>query len=474
VAVETRDRVTVRKRKRSRGRASLVSAAGSRWHAVRERYKWWQITLFLVGALSAVSIISALFFAVGDKPSRIYTEREVPPVDSAQFATALAGLVGAPVEHGGHITILNNGDEFFPDLLKSIRNAKHSINFSVYIWKDGEVSDAVLPALIERQRHGVKVRVLLDGLGAIATSDKDFEPLVKAGGIVQKFRTPKFGKLTRFHRRNHRRSIVIDGEVGYTGGMAVSDVWLGHAQDEDHWRDLMFKLTGQPAQSLQSAFVDTWSSSSGELLVGPEIYPSAVGAGGGVGAGVAAAGGLDRFVHLANSPADDDQSMSYFFLLPIFSARHSIHLTTPYFIPDKHLLNALVEKAKAGVDVTLLVPGPHTDNWITRASAQARYQALLEAGAKIYEYEPTFVHAKYLVIDGMWSVIGSPNLNFRSRQLDEENAFGVFDPALAGQLGGIFEKDLRKAKRIDLQQWLRRNPMQHMFETFSRVLDQQS
>ena len=468
MAVETQGRVGVGKRKRGRGRTSLVSAAGSRWKAVRERYKWWQITLFVIGVVSAVSILSALFFAVGDKPSRIYTDTEAPPVNSREFATALGALVGAPVDHGGQITILNNGDEFFPDLLQSIRNARHSINFSVYIWKDGEVSDEVLPALIERQTHGVKVRVLLDGLGAIAASDKNFEPLVRAGGTVQRFRTPKFGKLTRFHRRNHRRSIVIDGEVGYTGGMAVSDIWLGHAQDKDHWRDLMFKLTGPPARSLQSAFVDAWSGSSGELLVGPEIFPVTG------GAAATAGGGVERFVHLANSPADDDQSMAYFFLLPIFSARQSIHLVTPYFIPDKHLLNALVEKAKAGVDVTLLLPGPHTDNWITRASAQARYQALLEAGAKIYEYEPTFVHAKYVVVDGMWSIVGSPNLNFRSRQLDEENAFGVYDPALAGQLGAIFKKDLQKAKRVDLKQWLRRNPMQHMFETFSRVLDQQS
>jgi cardiolipin synthase len=468
MAVETHDRVGVRKRKRSRGRTSLVSAAGSRWNAVRERYTWWQITLFIVGVVSAVSVIGALFFAVGDKPSRIYTDREVPPVNSLEFSTALGGLIDAPIEHGGHITILNNGDEFFPDLLQSIRNAKHSINFSVYIWKNGEVSDAVLAALIERQTHGVKVRVLLDGLGAVAASGKDFEPLVKAGGVVQKFRTPKFGKLTRFHRRNHRRSIVIDGEVGYTGGMAVSDVWRGHAQDKDHWHDMMFKLTGPPARSLQAAFVDTWSSSSGELLVGPEIYPVSA------GASSASGGGLERFIHLANSPADDDQSMAYFFLLPIFSARQSIRVTTPYYIPDKHLQNALVEKAKAGVDVTLLVPGPHTDNWVTRASGQARYQQLLEAGVKIYEYQPTFVHAKYVVIDGMWSIIGSPNLNFRSRQLDEENAFGVLDPALAAQLGAIFGKDLQKAKKIDIEQWRRRNPMQHMFETFSRVVDQQS
>jgi cardiolipin synthase len=166
--------------------------------------------------------------------------------------------------------------------------------------------------------------------------------------------------------------------------------------------------------------------------------------------------------------------MAYFFLLPIFSARHSIRMTTPYFIPDKYLLKALVDKAKAGVDITLLVPGPHTDNWVTRASAQARYQPLLEAGVKIHEYQPTFTHAKYIVIDGMWSIIGSPNLNYRSRQLDEENAFGVLDPALAAQLGAIFATDLQKAKPINLEEWRRRNPMQHMFETFSRVLDQQS
>jgi cardiolipin synthase len=465
MAVETHGRIRTKKRRRSRAPGSLWTNAATRWGKIRERYKWWQITLFFIGAVSAVSIVSALFFAVGDKPSRITTDREVPPVDSLQFATALGGLVDAPVEHGGSLSILNNGDEFFPDLLQSIRNAKRSINFSVYIWKAGQVSDQVLPALIERQQHGVQVRILLDGLGAFSADGDDFKPLVKAGGLVQKFRTPKFGKLTRFHRRNHRRSIVIDGEIGYTGGMAVSDVWLGHAQDPDHWRDLMFKVTGPLARSLQAAFVDTWVSSSGEILVGPDIYPVTAGFSG---------GGVERFIHLANSPADDDQSMAYFFLLPIFGARTSIHVTTPYFIPDSYLIDALMKKAKAGVDVTLLVPGPHTDNWVTRASAQGRYEPLLEAGVKIHEYQPTFTHAKYVVIDGKWSVLGSPNLNFRSRQLDEENAIGILDAGLGSQLEAIFRQDLKKAKRINLDEWRKRNPMQHMFETFSRVLDQQS
>ena len=309
------------------------------------------------------------------------------------------------------------------------------------------------------------MRVLLDGLGSIKVPDEDFEALKAAGGKVQKFRAPRFGKLTRFHRRNHRRSIVIDGEIGFTGGMAVSDIWLGHAQDEDHWRDIMFRVTGPLARSLQTAFVDLWVSASGELLTDPKNYPVPA---------PASMPGIERFVHLASSPADDDQSMAYFFLLPIFAARESIYLAAPYFIPDNHLQSALVEKAKSGVDVRLLLPGPNTDNWITRASAQHRYQELLVAGAKIYEYQPTFMHAKYGVIDGQWAIIGSPNLNSRSRHLDEENALGIYDEAFSSTLKATFFKDLERSVLIDVEEWRRRNPLQKFFETISRILDQQS
>jgi cardiolipin synthase len=437
----------------------------SSWQAVRRRYKWWQLTLFLIGAVSALSIFGALFFAVGNMPERVYTDAPPPPVDSPHFATALATIVGAPVEDGGTITELNNGDEFVPALLDAVAKAERTVNIAVYIWSEGEFSDALLAALTQKQREGVTVRILLDGLGSIRVPDEDFEPLVAAGGKVQKFRTAKFGKLTRFHRRNHRRSIVIDGEVGFTGGMAISDVWLGHAQDKEHWRDIMFKVTGPMARSLQSAFVDLWVSSSGELLIDPKNYPVPA---------PATAPGVERFVHLASSPADDDQSMAYFILLPIFAARESVYFAAPYYVPDEHLQQALVNKAKAGIDVRLLLPGPHTDNWIVRASAQARYQELLEAGVKVYEYEPTFMHAKYGVIDGKWAVIGSPNLNSRSRELDEENALGVYDEEFATKLTTTFLKDLERSRQIQLEEWRRRNPLQKAFETFSRILDQQS
>jgi cardiolipin synthase A/B len=443
----------------------LTHGIGARWHAVRRRYKWWQLTLFVIGVIAAVSVFSALFFAVGDKPARIYTDSAPPPVDSPHFATALGTIAGAPVERGGTITTLNNGDEFVPALLEAIAGAERTINFAVYIWSEGAFSDQLLAALEKKQREGVAVRVLLDGLGSIKVPDAEFEALVAAGGKVQKFRTPRFGKLTRFHRRNHRRSIVIDGEIGFTGGMAVSDIWLGHAQDENHWRDIMFRVTGPLARSLQTAFVDLWVSSSGELLIDPKNYPVAA---------PAAVPGIGRFVHLASSPTDDDQSMAYFFLLPILAARESVYLAAPYFIPDNHLQSALVEKAKHGVDVRLLLPGSHTDNWITRASAQARYQELLEAGAKIYEYQPTFMHAKYGVIDGTWAIIGSPNLNSRSRQLDEENALGIDDETFGASLKATFFKDLERSTQVDLEKWRRRNPLLKFFETISRTLDQQS
>ena len=249
------------------------------------------------------------------RQARAHLYRCAPPsVDSPDFATALGAIVGAPVEGGGTVQILNNGDEFVPALLESIDQAQRTINFTVYIWSEGTFSDQLLRALEKKQREGVEVRVLLDGLGSLKVPDEDFEPLIAAGGKVQKFRTPKFGKLTRFHRRNHRRSIVIDGDVGFTGGMAVSDIWLGHAQDPEHWRDLMFKVTGPMARSLQTAFVDLWVSSSGELLIDPKHYPVPANA---------STPGVERFIHLANSPADDDQSMAYFFLLPILAARES-------------------------------------------------------------------------------------------------------------------------------------------------------
>lgn len=423
---------------------------------------WWETTVLIVGTVTVLMVIAVLVFGVNAKPRVVTLSGEIGAVDSPVFLSAVSRLVGAPVETGGTITPLNNGDEFFPALLARIRAARASINFSVFMWRDGEVSARVLEALIERQQHGVEVRVLLDGLASIGASDPRFDDLEEAGGRVATFRTPKLGSWTRLHRRNHRRAIVIDGEIGFTGGMAVKDTWLGHAQDGDHWRDLMFEITGPMAASLQSAFADVWAGTTGELLAGPKQYPPV------------AVAPAPRFIHLVNSPADDDQSMAYFYLTAVLAARQRLAIATPYFIPDAPMMRALEDRARAGVSIRLLLPGPETDNPWGRLSTQRHYRRLMEAGVEIWEYQPTFLHSKFLVADGVWSIVGSPNLNSRSRQLDEENAFGILDRALAQRLGAIFDADLAKSKRIQPGEWRARNPLVRLFQWLAMITDQQS
>jgi cardiolipin synthase len=449
------------------GGTALGESASRTVDRVRQSVKahpWWYTALVVIGFVAVVTAVSVLFLGVSNAPDEIVTSEPVAPVRSIEFAAALSRLVGAPVERGGTIEILNNGD-FLPALLETIDQAQSSINFSVYIWEDGSFSDQLFDALVRKQKQGVEVRVLLDGLGGRKAPEERIDELREAGGRVEKFRTPKWGTWTRFHRRNHRRAIVIDGDVGFTGGMAVGDQWLGHAEDPDHWRDMMFKLTGPLANSLQGAFVDQWAGSAGELLVGAGMYPRA---------STTSTSGVERFIHHINSPADDDHSMAHFFLLSIRAARSRVWISTPYFIPDDPLKQALIESARAGVDVRLLLPGTHIDNKTVRFSAHNHYDELLEAGVKIYEYLPTFSHAKYVVFDGDWSIIGSANLNSRSRRLDEENVFGILDRPLGAELERLFAADLGKSEAITLDAWRKRNPFFRVLEGFSRILDHQS
>lgn len=275
---------------------------------------------------------------------------------------------------------------------------------------------------------------------------------------------PRFGEFTRVHRRNHRRAIVIDGQVGFTGGMAIGDKWLGNARNPDEWRDMMFRLTGPLAKSLQAAFVHSWAVSSGEILVGPEVFPTEP----------AREPGVDRFIHHVHSPADDDQSMAYFFLLSVLAAQERLYIAMPYFTPDPPLRDALRQRAEAGVDVRLLLPGPHAEPALTRWNSQNHYDAALEAGVRIFEYGPTFMHSKFVVVDGRWSVIGSPNLNTRSRQLDEENAFGILDAGLARRLEAELLRDLHRSREIHLDDWRRRGPLLRLVQFASRAFDRQS
>jgi cardiolipin synthase A/B len=448
----------------------------------------WLSFFAVIGFLSFSAGIISLFFALGRRPKRIWAT-STPPVDSAEFLESITGVVNSPLQKGGTATLLDNGDAYIPAILDAIRGARHHVNFMVYIWEPGELSDRLIEAMLERARAGVEIRILLDAVGALRGPRDDFQRLEEAGGKIARFRRFVPGKLTRFHKRNHRRAIVIDGEIGFTGGAAVADKWLGDAQDPDHWRDSMVRVTGTVAADLQSAFAELWSNVTGEIMVGAPYYPSrqrrlggtggaADGDGGGVETSAQAGGPTDgkaseeadegesvRYhTNLISAPSSEEHPLRLFFMLSFMAARERLYIATPYFVPDKHTRQLVEEKAKAGVDVRILMPNEHTDAKPIRYAAHSYYEELLEGGVRIFEYQPTMMHNKFAVIDGLWSIVGSANMDIRSKELNNENVIGILDPGFGRELEESFLRDLERSAEIRLEEWRGRGLWQRFLE----------
>ncbi|MBR9991340.1 MAG: hypothetical protein KFH98_16370 [Gemmatimonadetes bacterium] len=424
---------------------------------------WWLLLFAGVGLLAILGGIVTLFFSLGRRPNRMWTD-EVEPVQSDDFIGSLAALLNVPLRRGGTAKLLNNGDEYFPVILDAIRAAEHSVHVMVYIWEAGKMSDEFISTMIEKRRSGVQVRVLLDSFGAMRAPDDDFEKLADAGGRVEKFRPLVPGKLLRFHLRNHRRAIVIDGRVAFTGGAAVADKWMGSARTEEEWRDTMVRVDGSIAHNLQSAFCELWAFSTGEVLTGEDVFP----------------GDLEdvsdsdvKSCGIISSPSSEEHPLRLFFFLSFLAARERLWITTPYFVPDKHTRLVVARRARAGVDVRILMPNEHTDAMPIRQASHSYYQELLNAGVRIYEYQPTMMHTKGVVIDGTWSVVGSANMDIRSKELNEENVLGIRDTDLAGQMERAFLHDIENAKEIDRVQWRRRGIGKRIFERFCVLFAEQ-
>lgn len=440
--------------------AVCCKAVGACW----TRYSGWEFALLGIGWASFVSLIVILLLPIGKGPLLTARVSAIPPAASPAFLKTLSHHMAVPIDNGQTVETLTNGNEFVTSLLRDIDEAKHSINFMVYIWEDGNFSNMVLAHLERRQRQGVEVRVLLDAYGAKHAPSGKFKRLEQAGAKVATFRalTPLPWHLLRNTKRNHRRSIVVDGATGYTGGIAVADSWLGEARTPKEWHDYMFRMKGTMAARLQGSFAESWARTTGEVLLGDKFYPSSD-----------VPEGAIPYVTLSTSPTPDLYEAESFFFLSILAARRSIHVETPYFLPDATIRDVLKQKAKAGVDVTLVLPNHHTDQKSVRWAGQRIFTELMEAGVKIYEYQPTFIHAKLLIIDGAWSVIGTANWDNRSRKINDEVIFGIADPAFAGFLENKFSTDLRKSNRIELETWRRRGPLQRILEIASQTLVQQ-
>jgi cardiolipin synthase len=381
-------------------------------------------------------------------------------VADAAFIPTIEAYTIAPVGGGNTVEVLLNGDQIFPAQLAAIRSARETITYAQYFYVEGPIGHEIAEALADRCRAGVRAHILLDGFGTSQMPAEYRETMTRAGCQVATFRPLSPLSLLavvgfgRANKRNHRRILVVDGRVGFTGGSGISPKWAGDGRTEGHWRDTDVRVEGPVVASLQGAFVENWLDATNNVLGGESYFPRP-----------SRPGAVSAQV-VRSSPAGGSFSMYTMFLLAVSSARRSIYVTNPYFLPDERLTRALIEAPRRGVRVVVLLPGA-IDNNIVRQASRSKFGDLLEAGIEIYEYQAGLLHAKVMTIDGIWATIGSTNLDTRSFALNEELNAVVYHTAVVGQLERVFEEDLRYSRRIEYQQWRGRGFFNQLLEVLS-------
>jgi len=389
---------------------------------------------------------------------------ELPTLDIKQpaFAATLGAYTGTTVVGGNRVEILLNGEEIFPAKVTVIRKARRTINYAQYVFEDGEPAREITEALAERCRAGVKVNVLLDAVGALAMPSQFREEMTNAGCRVESYRPLSPFAMDRVNYRNHRRILVVDGLVGVTGGSGISGKWSGNGRQEGHWRDTDVLLEGPVVEQLQGAFAENWLETTGVAIGGPEYFPRRR---------LEVKGAVDAQV-VRSSPAGGSTSMYTMFLLALASAQHTIHITNPYFVPDDKMIDTLIGAAKRGVQVTLIIPGAIDHNLVRQAS-RSEFGRLLKNDIEIYEYRPALLHAKTMVVDGIWATVGSTNLDRRSFALNEELNVAIYDPETAQRLERIFEQDRGNSRRVMYKDWKNRGLASRFLEFLALPLKEQ-
>ncbi|WP_214401388.1 phospholipase D-like domain-containing protein [Pseudonocardia lacus] len=363
-------------------------------------------------------------------------------VGSEAFLYAAEALTGAPISSGNDLELLINGDRIFPVFLDTIERARRSINLLTFVYWRGDIAHEVADRLSRRARDGVEVNVLLDAFGTAKMDSRLVRDMIDAGVHVARFRPLKPYAVARVNHRTHRKILVADGQVGMIGGVGIAEEWTGDAQDPDHWRDTHVRVRGPIVRGLQGAFAENWLEATGDVLVGEDYLPE-----------LPDADGAGPMQLVRSSAGVGDTDAEALFYLAIACASESIELTTAYFAPRPAFVEALVEAAERGVDVRLLVPGRHMDKPPVRIAGRAVYKSLLDAGVRVWEYGPTMLHAKTLVVDGAWSTVGSVNFDNRSFQLNDEATLCVQSESFAADLSAQFEKDLAVSDEITAEGW---------------------
>lgn len=371
------------------------------------------------------------------------------------FADTLGPLLGAEFTSGNRVDLLANGDEFFPAMLADIARAQHTITLESYIWSSGEISNRFIAALTERAHQGIKVHLLVDGMGALKFADADQHRLLDAGvEFVMYGREHWYEIKPNINHRTHRKLLIIDGRVGYTGGVCVDDLWLGNATARDHWRETQLRAEGPVVRQMQSVFNSNWVQTTGRLLVGPDYFP----------AGESPRPG-SRAQCYKSGPREDPENARMSYLLAIASARKSIRISHAYFVPDDLAMEMLLAARQRGVRVEVVIPA-HNDSRFGRAASRSRWGRLLEAGVEFHRYEPAMYHCKIMIVDDIFLTIGSVNFDNRSFGINDEVNVNVLDPGVARAGRRMFEDDIRHSSPLTLEEFRDRPGWEKLTDQF--------
>jgi cardiolipin synthase len=382
-------------------------------------------------------------------------------VADPQFQRSMNVMLGPSLLPGNRVQALVNGDQIFPAMLEAIRAARHTFTLETYIYWRGRIGEAFTEALAERARAGVQVHFMYDSLGSGKIDDSYVQRMRDAGVHVRAYNPPRWNTLARLNNRTHRKLLVVDGRIAFTGGVGIADEWSGNAQDRDHWRDTHFRVEGPAAAQMQAAFMENWVETSGDVLHGEKYFPP-----------VERAGSQLAQVFVS-SPGGGGESMQLMYLMSIAAAAKSIRLSAAYFVPDEVEVRTLVAALRRGVKLQIIVPGPIIDNKIVRRASRASWGELLRAGAEIYEFQPTMYHVKVMIVDGLWTSVGSTNFDTRSFSTNDEANLNVYDAAFAQAQERIFEDDLRRSRQATLEEWSQRPWSERLWEHAAALLSSQ-
>jgi cardiolipin synthase len=389
---------------------------------------------FLHGILLVLLSVSLCGCATNYRRGLQYKIDHHYSVDDPQFLRSMGQLMGPGLVSSNQITSLVNGDQIFPAMLETI-------TLETYIYFSGQVGTQFADALSERARAGVKVHVLMDWLGSRWVDSSDIRRMKEAGVEVIKYNPLVWYSPLRLNHRNHRKLLIVDGRVGFIGGVGIADMWLGNGDSPEHWRDSHFRLEGPGVGQMQAAFMDNWMKSSARVLDGEEYFPELFPKG-------------DAIVQVFySSPKDGAESVRLMYLLSIAAARKNIRISASYFIPGALTTEELVAACERGVNVEIIIPGAQTDTPLVRYASRAKWGPLLKAGVKIYEFQPTMYHCKSMIIDDVWVSVGSANFDNRSFRLNDEANMNVYSKPFAAEQISWFEKDKQQAHLVTYKEW---------------------